>query len=264
MAQMKCVAICRAVTNNKRSGEWSETYYINASSIASAFNSLASLMDARMGCAATGISCYAFKITNLDSPGISQTFTLANPKNGALGSVDTPWQTLTMLGVTANGNKRVLKFPGVPDSQIVLGGYSPNQAMTLAVAILKIELVNKGWALYGEDLLNPRVDVLSVDGTGAYVFSGNTTGGDGDALKFYRTRFKDGTPVTGIWRINTAATPTTGTIRHWPAGAIIEKGKVFKYTRSLKLYSGLGDENISKRNLGRAFFQFVGRRTRTL
>lgn len=262
MAQVKCVAYIKATTDNKRSGSWSEVYYQNAANAIAALANFKKLMGVRMGMASDGMSCKVVKIVPLDAPGLAYSETLALPLNGNFGEADTPWQSLTVKAGTQNGNKRTLKFPGVPDGQIIRGAYVPVITYRLAVGQFLNMLIADGWGLYGLDLTNPRVDVLNIASDGTYTFSGNTGGANGDTIKFFRTRTTTKVPVTGSFKLGEPTSTTTGVIRHWDPSWIVTKGTVFKVTKSVKIFAGFAEYNISKRALGKDFFQFVGRRTK--
>lgn len=260
MAVWKCSALIKASTNNRKSGSWSESYYVNASSSDAARINFFDLILKRMAFCATGFSVRGMKFTNLNSPGESRTFSEVAGLVGALGTPDTPWQSLLCTCFTASGNKRELILPGVPDSFIINGAWAPGIFGAPLTNVFFTALVNGGWGLYGYDFTNPRVDVLSVDGNGAFVFSDTFLGSVSAAIKFFRTKDTLGKPVKGLFRIATLPTPVTGTLRFWKTDRVVEKGKVNIFTRSLKLFTNAQVDGITKRALGKDFFQFVGRR----
>lgn len=260
MARFKCTALCGGSQVGGRQGSFSENYYRNASSTTDAFAQLNTLMDARLGIAGIRFRYYGARISDIDRPGSMRVFRVIPEKLGTLGASDTPWQTLVVAAFTAEGNKRQIKFKGIPDANIIDGSYSAGIAGGLQLNVLKALLVAQGWQILGTDLDNPRADVIAVNGDGSFAFDTDPGIAANTKIKFFRTFDANGKGVKGVFNAQAGITSGTGTITHWPVGRTISKGTVRVFTKSFKAIIEVKETDIISTKLGKDFFPFVGRR----
>lgn len=255
----KVTMLFRQSSGQGRTGGWSESYVTVADGFEAAFTASNDLVFQRARMMPTGSRIIGRRISNLDSPGQSQSYPTNSVGTGHTLQ-DVPQAALLCFARTATGNERQLIFRGIPDARIVEGEYEPTVDYQSAITGFFTVLRN-GWGFMGRDETKPLVDVKSVSTLGVFELYQDLTFAVGNQLKFYRTFDNFNRPVKGLQKVGARVDAKNGTIQNWSFGSV-NKGRVRLQSVIYQAISGCRVSRVIVRKVGRDFFQYSGRQSR--
>lgn len=247
-------------TGNSRSGGWSENFCLQAEGFDAAFTKAQSLYYPRSRLLPTTGRIVGARMQNLSQPGQSQSASFVYPGQARVEQ-DVPQMSLLCTARSAGGNDRQLILRGVPDEIIKLGEYSAVEPYAGFLAAYFTAVAN-GFGFMGREEAQPLIDVISVSNVGVFKLNQNLTYNEGDKLKFFRTYDTFRAPVKGLFNVTVKVDDKNGTVANW-VNAAVTRGKVRRYVLSFTAITSVVFQRAIIRKVGRPFFLYSGRQTKT-
>jgi hypothetical protein len=258
MAEFKVTFFSHVATDDGRVGGFSDNFYISVADLSGVANYARQLAPARAALLPNGSKLIAYRATNVLDPSITDLDNTIWPGSSGLGT-DLPQAALQVQLTAANGSKRQWLMRGVPDARIVGGVYSPTLAYNRAMDALFTLL--QGWDMRCVSRANPRITVQGVTNVGAVTLAADIDVAVGDTVRFFRTRDEFGRAVKGPFLVTTRTDPRHFTVNNWTLGAV-KRGLCQKYGVVYSRIASCKRTGAAVKKVGRAFFPFIGRRSR--
>lgn len=245
-------------------GGWTESvYWDNASDSTKA--SFLTLAQKRAAFLPNFTAITGLRYQQVDPTAPSSLQRVNIPGQAVVGFIQDVPQVAMYLSIPARDRTNVRKYfaAALPDNVVIRGEFRPGGAWATFFKPFVDEL--NGWKFRGQDLTIPRVDIKTIDATGAYVLNTPQTVANGDVVTVYSTVDGNGKKITGKFKLATVTDTTHGVLLNWTAGACT-KGQFRKYTVVYPVLNttGISPDNveISIRRIGRPPVRYVGRRSR--
>lgn len=166
------------------------------------------------------------------------------------------------------GNFSPYTLRAVPDSVIDNGEYDPDRGFTLAVSAW-IDQVEQGgvFGFLHRDFTNGAVQLNSYQGTVAnFPLTANAAipgVGNGDWIQFKRVKDDAKLPVTGVYKVSSAAGAPVYLLVNGPAQTVSKpNGQVRKFSIAFSSYANGAVDRAVSRKIGGGFQKYRGRRSK--
>ncbi len=265
MAKIKCTMLFQSRSNfsgtrkNARIGGWSESVYGEPGSLLQTV--FLRLCEKRAACLPIATSIIGQRYQQVDPVGSSQTGRVVFPGTAGL-QADIPQASLLVRMPSSDyPNFRPYYMRGLPDSQIEEGEYDPSLAFKGAIERFLTQL--SFWKFKALDVTETTVPIISIDATGTVLLGDNLSIAPKSVVKVLRTTNADGRQVGGVFRFNTVASPTSGTLYEWNNGDCVD-GKMRLNVVVYPTYKDtqFGEPIVVTRKVGRSFNGYRGRASR--
>ena len=257
---LKISILFQQSTALNRVGGWSETWY-REGSVDDSYAAASLVCQDRSGFLTTAASMVGIRIQTIG--GGSKAF----PKNlpGQIGTdQDIPQMALQCsidgLGVP---NRKYFQLRGLPDSNVINGDFRATRLFTTAFQLFAAQLQTQAFRFRAKPAGNAIVKIIDIDLNGNYTLSLPTGAVAGSYLQLLAVRNVGGANVSGTYFVESVATATTGKLKNWVGGVVMEKGKARLSTVFYPLCDGstLERYRATTRKVGRPFGLYLGRRT---
>lgn len=257
----------------RRLGGWSESWYWEGASVQDLFvyafggqigvgEGQTGLCPVRAAMLPFGASMVGQRIQQVDPVGQSQSLSRLFPGTAGLNA-DVPQMALlcTIPGKNVKNIRRTI-LRGIPDARVVEGEFFPSNAFVANLNLFFDVLSN--WRFRGVDLSQAEIPIISVAADGTIQMQGLSAGfAVNDLVKVLRSSDANGSPVGGVFMIETIPSATSIKVRGWTAG-LCTGGKVRKHAFVYPVVDGdnCAIGRIVTKRVGRPFTQYRGRRSK--
>lgn len=235
---------------------WSESYIFDFTdgstpSVTQALARLQLMVGSRLSLGGPQTVCVGFRVVPLDSAGERPTIkTLSPPLAGYGASTDAPFTCMEIAATSAVGNRRVFRWAGMDDSQVVGGLFQPPNNNPTGSFQLRALLADSYIDAY--DRLQPQSEIVSITPAGLVTTYQAHGFGPNMKVRFLRVRNINGVNRSGTYIVQTVPSSYSFTVASWPEASLIEDSGTVQ--QRVSIYSkivSLGDPVIVSRKLGR-------------
>lgn len=186
-------------------------------------------------------------------PGLQVSLTESEP------TADIPQMCLLCRTRTAGPNIRPTMIRGLPDFVVKGGEYTPAPLFTGPLNAYFEELA--GWLMRGRDLTATTYPIYRISNDGIVSFTAVTAISTPTMVRILRTLNSNGDQVGGVFKATSQPTTSSLQLEGWTGGAT-EGGKVRANAVIFPVLTTTDISRVITRRIGRAPFQYVGRRSR--
>jgi hypothetical protein len=168
--------------------------------------------------------------------------------------------------IQASGAPNVRRFSlrGLADARALEGEYVPSQGMDAQLKLFAKTLQDYGWKFKGRVLTTPKATVLSISNTGVVSTLEPFTVSTADKVRILNARDVSGTRQSGVYGVSVVTDSHTFTLRGYTGSEVTH---AFVRLEDFNYFSVVGSSfsrgRVVNHKVGRDFFQFRGRRSKT-
>lgn len=201
------------------------------------------------------VQCVGCRVTPLQIPGARPTIFVYDPPfegKRTTAEAGVGFVSIELLGVSANGTRRVFRFPGVPNSYSIAGKLSlPSVAMQALNTLIQICSGSYAEAIDRTQPLIPIVEILATGQVRTASAAGFTVG---SLVQLFRVTSATGQRLSGTKSVSAATPPYLFTVTPWThADPVYQSGSIRQFVPTFNQLTTVTLKGIAERKIGRPF-----------
>lgn len=175
-------------------------------------------------------------------------------------SVDVPQMALEFSCKDATVKSvRHWTIRGLPDAWVIRGEISTDTAVSQAIQRYLAQMAGFRWKCV--DKSAATAGIVEISSNGNYELDVAFTLAVGSYVKLLRCRDQYGRAAKGKFYVNASPTVQTGTLANWPAGIIVQNGRMRLVSSGFGTFAQAFSSvsRVMVKKIGRSFFQYRGR-----